>query len=156
MSPLLRKSCRPLLAVAVATMLLTATGCERGRDVSQPRSTRSGAGSPSAGASSVEGASAGPSLSGSSPATDARLVEVTVRGGEVDPAPGRVTVRKGERVRLVVHSDVADEVHVHGYDREAAVGPGHDATIEFVADQTGLFEVETHETGMLLTQLLVR
>jgi hypothetical protein len=39
---------------------------------------------------------------------------------------------------------------------EAKMGPGQDAVIEFVATQTGVFEVETHESGLLLTQLAVR
>ena len=74
----------------------------------------------------------------------------------MSPPPGRTNVARGERVRVVVRSDSPDEVHVHGYDREAPVAPGADAVIEFVADQSGLFEVETHESGLVLTQLLVR
>jgi hypothetical protein len=59
-------------------------------------------------------------------------------------------------VRLVVTSDVADEIHVHGYELEKALTPGDPATLEFMADQSGLFEVELHETGKMLTSLVVR
>ncbi|HZM77963.1 MAG TPA: hypothetical protein VFC19_19770 [Candidatus Limnocylindrales bacterium] len=83
-------------------------------------------------------------------------MEITVKGRGVSPPPGRVDVAKGENVRLIVHSDTSDEIHVHGYDIEKKVGPGQDAVIEFVATRTGLFEVETHESGLLLTQLAVR
>lgn len=86
----------------------------------------------------------------------AKLIEITVTGRNVSPPPGRVDVKQGEQVRLVVRSDTPDEVHVHGYDLERPVGPGQDAVIEFAATQTGLFEVETHESRLLLTQLAVR
>ncbi|RFU87319.1 hypothetical protein DY218_07875 [Streptomyces triticagri] len=85
-----------------------------------------------------------------------RTVKIAVRDGEVDPAPGRIEVKKGERIRLEVTSDRADTLHVHGYDREAELPAGRSATLAFTADRTGLFEVETHESGLLLTQLAVR
>jgi len=59
-------------------------------------------------------------------------------------------------VALTVTSDVADAVHVHGYDLQAALPAGKPAHLEFTADQVGLFEVETHETGLQLVQLVVR
>ncbi|CAM5565480.1 hypothetical protein SNARM312S_02467 [Streptomyces narbonensis] len=34
--------------------------------------------------------------------------------------------------------------------------PGVPAALTLTADRTGLFEVETHESGLLLTQLVVR
>ena len=79
-----------------------------------------------------------------------------MKGRSVSPPPGRVDVKQGQQIRLVVHTDTPEEVHVHGYDIEKMVGPGKDAVIEFAATQTGLFEVETHESGLLLTQLAVR
>ncbi len=89
-------------------------------------------------------------------AADAQVIEITISGGEVSPAPGRVKVAAGATVHLVVHSDEPDEVHLHGYDLATGIGPEQDGAIEFVADQTGLFEVETHESELILTQLLVR
>lgn len=79
-----------------------------------------------------------------------------MKGRSVSPPPGRVEVAKGEKVKIVVHSDTPDEIHLHGYDIEKMVGPGQDAVIEFAATQTGVFELETHESGLLLTQLAVR
>jgi hypothetical protein len=67
----------------------------------------------------------------------------------------RATVELGRTVRIVVSSDQADEVHLHGYDLDAPTGPGAPGVIEFVADQAGLFELETHETGLVLLQLQV-
>lgn len=83
-------------------------------------------------------------------------VNVKIAGDEVSPAPARVEVEQGQRVRVRVTSDQADTIHVHGYDLEAQVTPGKPATIEFTADQTGMYEVETHEGGLLLTQLQIQ
>lgn len=82
-------------------------------------------------------------------------VAVQVSGGEVDPAPGRTSITVGQTVRIEVTSDQPDVVHVHGYDVEADVSSSAPAVLEFTADQSGLFEVETHESGLLLTQLVV-
>jgi hypothetical protein len=83
-------------------------------------------------------------------------VAITVTEGRAEPQPGRVDARKGQSVRITVTSDVPDRVHVHGYDVGAELPAGQPATVEFVADRDGMFEVETHETGLLLFQLLVR
>ncbi|MGW6576504.1 hypothetical protein ACWGAN_30650 [Streptomyces sp. NPDC054945] len=85
-----------------------------------------------------------------------RTVTITVRDGKVSPAPARTELRRGERLALRVTSDRADTLHVHGYDKELALPAGQEATLILTADRTGLFEVETHESGLVLTQLLVR
>lgn len=85
-----------------------------------------------------------------------RTVSITVRDGKVSPAPARTELRRGERVALRVTSDHADTLHVHGYDKELALPAGQEATLILTADRTGLFEVETHESALVLTQLLVR
>ncbi|MBT2477062.1 cupredoxin domain-containing protein [Streptomyces sp. ISL-94] len=85
-----------------------------------------------------------------------RTVTITVRDGRVSPAPARTELKRGERVALRVTSDRADTLHVHGYDKELALPAGQEATLILTADRTGLFEVETHESALVLTQLLVR
>ncbi|MEU8268736.1 hypothetical protein AB0B89_16385 [Sphaerisporangium sp. NPDC049002] len=89
-------------------------------------------------------------------ASTVKEIVVTIAGRTVTPPPGRVDVTKGQTVRITVTSDVADVAHVHGYDKAADLKPGTPAKIEFVADQSGLFEVETHGTELQLCQLLVR
>ncbi|MEV7524747.1 hypothetical protein [Streptomyces sp. NPDC091371] len=96
-----------------------------------------------------------PSPAQPEPAAD-RTVTVTVRDGKVSPAPARTELRRGERVTLRVTSDRADTLHVHGYDKELTLPAGQEATLTLTVDRTGLFEVETHESGLVLTQLLVR
>jgi hypothetical protein len=68
----------------------------------------------------------------------------------------RATVEKGEKVALVVVSDVADEVHLHGYDKITDVAPGKAARIVFVASIPGRFEVELEDRGVQIADLEVR
>jgi hypothetical protein len=93
---------------------------------------------------------------GQSPGPTAELIELSIVDGRVEPALDRVEVALGATVRIVVGSDVPDEVHLHGYDLVAPVSPDQDAVIEFVAEQPGLYELETHEQGLVLLQLQVQ
>ena len=85
----------------------------------------------------------------------ATALTLTVRDGEVD-GPTRAQVPLGGTVSLTVTSDVADEVHVHGYDRTLELVPGTPATVEFPADIPGVLEVELHGSGLALTSLQVQ
>jgi hypothetical protein len=82
-----------------------------------------------------------------------------VRIDVVDGAPKggivRETVSKGDRVVLVVTSDVADEVHLHGYDITRDVAAGRTARIAFQATLPGRFEVELEERGVPIADLTV-
>jgi hypothetical protein len=95
----------------------------------------------------------------SAPATDsgaAQRVEVHFAKGAVQGGVSRVPVHLGSPVTLVVTSDVADEVHLHGYDRKVDVPAGGTASLDFVADQAGVFEAELESRGTQLVQLEVR
>jgi hypothetical protein len=89
------------------------------------------------------------------PAPAPTVVRVTVRGGV--PAGGMVreSVGKGDRVVLVVRSDVADEVHLHGYDLSRDVEAGEQTRIAFRATIAGRFEVELEERGVPIAELTV-
>ncbi|MEU4836339.1 hypothetical protein [Streptosporangium sp. NPDC023615] len=89
-------------------------------------------------------------------ASAVKEITVTIAGRQVTPPPGRIDVAKGQTVRITVTGDAADVAHVHGYDKAADLKPGTPATIEFVADRDGLFEVETHGSELQLFQLVVR
>jgi heme/copper-type cytochrome/quinol oxidase subunit 2 len=83
------------------------------------------------------------------------VVEVEVAGGASSIAGQTVNAKIGQRVLIQVASDVADEVHLHGYDLKVEVAAGSSAEIEFVADIPGVFEVELEEAGLLLFELAV-
>jgi hypothetical protein len=82
-------------------------------------------------------------------------IEVRVTGGQVTGDTGRVPVPVGDQVTLVLTSDVADEVHVHGYDLTADLAPGTPAELAFAATVPGVFEVELHDAGTVLVSLQV-
>lgn len=84
-----------------------------------------------------------------------RTIAVRLADGKVEPPPRRVQVPLGSQVRIRITSDKADEVHVHGYDKEVEVKPGEPATVELTADVPGVFEVETHGSGAQLLSLQV-
>jgi hypothetical protein len=87
-----------------------------------------------------------------SQAPDRTVIEVTYRDGAVQ-GPTSFTVTQGERVRLLVHADVSDEVHVHGYDLSADVTPQEAARIDFVANAAGVYDVELEGEGAPLFEL---
>ncbi|MEU6414695.1 hypothetical protein [Microbispora sp. NPDC046933] len=157
---------RPLLAaLPLGAALLMATSACGGSNAAAPTQSAAQASTESTAPASTEStapapaesASAVPSESAAAPADPAvKEITVTVAGRKVTPPPGRIEVTKGQTVRITVTGDTADEAHLHGYDKAVSLQPGTPASIEFVADQTGLFEMETHESGLQLFQLVVR
>ena len=57
-----------------------------------------------------------------------KTIKVAVKGGKVVPSAHREKVPQGDTVRLVVTTDTADEVHVHGYDLKKDVAAGKTGT----------------------------
>ncbi|MEW2145201.1 hypothetical protein AB0869_20545 [Micromonospora vinacea] len=145
-----------LAAAALATLLLAACGQDDDPSVAVPSTAPTSAApssaTPTAPAPTVTST---PSASASTAAVDQQIT-VTIAKKRVDPPTGRITVSKGQLVRITVTSDVADELHVHGYDLGARLPAGTPGSVEFRADKTGLFEVETHESELVLFQLVVR
>ncbi|MGW4941803.1 hypothetical protein ACWEOZ_09465 [Actinoplanes sp. NPDC004185] len=90
-----------------------------------------------------------------SAAPDSVVVTAAVRQGRAEPAPHRVKVPRGSSVLLRVEADADAEVHVHGYDLETEAKPASPGCVSFVADRSGLFDVEAHPET-LLVQLEVR
>ena len=114
--------------------------------------------SPSSGSASSTSASSSTGSSNSSAPPSAgteQRIEVTFAHGKAGGDTGRVPVALGTSVTLVVTSDVADEVHVHGYDIEKELSAGEPATLQFTADVAGVFEVELHHAGTVLLRLQV-
>ena len=81
-------------------------------------------------------------------------VQIEARG-DGSASIRRVTIERGQRVTLIVSSDVADEVHVHGYDLMADVAPGSPARISFEASVPGRFDVELESRAIQIAELRV-
>jgi hypothetical protein len=89
------------------------------------------------------------------PAPEVTTIRIVITGGKPDGGIHRETIKQNEQVRLVVKSDVADEIHVHGYDLMKDVEAGGTATIAFKADVPGQFEVELEDRGLQIAELTV-
>lgn len=101
-------------------------------------------------------AAASPTVSPTpSPTAAEPTVRVVVKDGKVVSGKGKHEVKLGSRVVIEIVTDVADEVHLHGYDKEIQVRAGKPARLTFTADIPGVFEVELH-SGLLLCELQVR
>ena len=85
------------------------------------------------------------------------VTEFKVVVGENSGPDQTLTVAQGSTVRLFfVNPNEDDEIHLHGYDLGGSEVPaGEEAIFEFVADETGTFEVESHVTGEVLMVLVV-
>jgi len=70
--------------------------------------------------------------------------------------PARLSLDRGDRVRLEVSSDAPEEVHVHGYDLVREVGPGRPARLSFRARLEGIFEIELERSQTKIASLEVR
>ncbi len=84
---------------------------------------------------------------------------VTIRisvPSDTAPTVRRYSVKQNRQVVLVIGAEVADEVHLHGYDLTADVGPGQPATIRFAATAPGRFELELEDRGLAIAELEVR
>jgi FtsP/CotA-like multicopper oxidase with cupredoxin domain len=136
------------VAVLVVLFLLLRPGDDSPDGVSPTTPTTT---SPTSSASVSVSVSASPTPS---PVPDRTVIEVTYRDGAVQ-GPTSFTVTQGDRVRLLVRADVSDEVHFHGYDLSADVTPQDPATIDFVANAAGVYEVELEGAGEPLFELKI-
>ena len=148
----------PSRAAAVTVLLaVLLSGCAAGVD--EPDTAGAAAATPSSAAAtpapSASAAAPTAAAPSPSPTPQVRTIAVAYAGGQVTGSSGREEVRLGEQVVLRVSSDVAEEVHVHGYDLEAVVPAGGSADIPVSATIPGVFEVELHESGKVLYQLRV-
>jgi cytoskeletal protein RodZ len=94
------------------------------------------------------------STSTSTPATPAAQT-ITVVNGQPQGGVKTVSFKKNDQVVLKVQSDVADEIHVHGYDLKKDVTKGGSVTFNFKATIEGRFEVELENAGTQIANLEV-
>ena len=90
------------------------------------------------------------------PAPKRKTITIRVVGGTPVGGIARPKIKKGESVLLVVRSDIADELHLHGYDVSREVAAGGTARIAFVAKIPGRFELELENSGVQLADLTVQ
>lgn len=94
----------------------------------------------------------GPSTTTAAPATQV----VTVRNGKPVGGIKKLEYTKGDQVRFRVSSDVADEIHVHGYDFHKDVPAGGSVSFSFPAKIDGVFVIELEGRGEQIAELRVK
>ena len=134
-----------LMPVVVAAVLVGA--CGGGAEPAAP--------SPSPDASLTPSDAPAPSPSEEPSVEPEFTVEIEVEDGEVK-GPDSVDVELGQEVSIAITSDVADHVHVHGYDKLVDLEPGKQAVLRFVANIPGAWEVELEDAHELLFELKVQ
>jgi hypothetical protein len=95
------------------------------------------------------------STTGPPPVPEPTEVRVRIVGGAPKGGIVRKSVDQGERVVVIVTSDVSDHVHVHGYDLFADVAPGTRARIAFRARIPGRFVIELEDRHAQIAELTV-
>jgi hypothetical protein len=83
------------------------------------------------------------------------IERIVLRGGKPVGGVKRLEYESGERVRFAVRSDVADEVHVHGFDIQKDVPANGSVRFGFPADIEGVFEVELHHSEITIAELRI-
>jgi hypothetical protein len=80
---------------------------------------------------------------------------ITVVDGKPQGGVQKLEYTKGDQVDLVVRSDTADEIHVHGYDLKKDVPKGGSARFSFKATIDGIFVIELENAGEQIGELRV-
>lgn len=142
-----RRTISTLLGVVAAASLVAGCGDPQGEDDSPDAKPRD----PERATATEETT---PSATRDEPDGE-REFEIEVDGGEVKGGLRALRVKRGDAVKVTIRSDERDEVHLHGIDLEAPVGPGRPAELEFVAKDQGSYELELHESHVVLGAVVV-
>ena len=81
--------------------------------------------------------------------------KITVKNAKPVGGIQQIKVNKGDQIRLVVNSDTADEIHIHGYDLHKDVKAGGTVKFAFKATSDGNYEIELEGRKQQIAQLTV-
>ena len=84
-----------------------------------------------------------------------QVATIVVKGGKPVGGVKRITFRKNGQIVFVVRSDVADEVHFHGYDIAKDVKAGGSVRFTTKAKIDGRFEVELEDRATQIAEVEV-
>lgn len=112
----------------------------------------SGNGSSAAGGGYDKGT---PTRAEEAPPPQPAIETIVVRDGAPVGGPAELEYDAGEQVRFRVRSNVADELHIHGYDITKKIPAAGTVTVSFPADLEGIYEAELHGSGELIAELRV-
>jgi len=81
--------------------------------------------------------------------------QIVIVGGKPQGGVKKLSYKNGDRIQFTVSSDVADEIHVHGYDLMKDVPAGGTVRFSFPARIEGVFEVELEGRKQQIAELRV-
>ena len=83
------------------------------------------------------------------------VATIVVKDGQPVGGVQELSFTEGDDIRFRVESDVADEVHFHGYDIGQDVEAGGSVEFDVPATLTGVFEVELEERVVPIAEITV-
>jgi copper(I)-binding protein len=135
-----------IIVVAVAALVIAGGGGDDNKDSASTTTTKS----------STTGTTADTSTSTTTTApAGPPTYRVTVKNAKPVGGIEAIKVNKGDEVRLVVKSDTADEIHIHGYDLKQDVKAGGSVAFKFKATIDGAFEIELEDHKEQIAELTV-
>jgi len=135
-----------IIVVAVAALVIAGGSGDDNKDSASTTTTQS----------STTGTTADTSTSTTTTApAGPPTYRVTVKNAKPVGGIEAIKVNKGDEVRLVVKSDTADEIHIHGYDLKQDVEAGGSVAFKFKATIDGAFEIELEDHKEQIAELTV-
>jgi FtsP/CotA-like multicopper oxidase with cupredoxin domain len=147
-----------LLAIAAVVLAggIALAASSGGDETEQAGSTTAAPAAPDEASPVDDGAETAPAQTQQEPPPP-RVETIRMRGRAPVGEPRTLRYERGDTIRLRFTSDVAEEVHIHGFDEYVDVpAGGTPKTARFKADLEGIFEVESHGSGELLAKLEIR
>jgi hypothetical protein len=83
------------------------------------------------------------------------VATIVVRNGQPVGGVQELEFARGDDIRFVVESDIAEEVHLHGYDISKDVSAGGEVSFDVPATIEGVFEVELEHSVVPLAEITV-
>ena len=152
------------LAVLLIVFVVLRGGNDDGDSSSSSNAQTTATQSPSTSTSTATGETGSTSTATSTPTTTSTSTStpaepavrtINVVNGQPEGGIKTISYDKGDQVRLKVSSDVADEIHVHGYDLMKDVEKGGSVEFSFAASIEGRFEIELENAGTQIANLEV-
>ena len=152
------------LAVLLIVFVVLRGGNDDGDSSSSSNAQTTATQSPSTSTSTATGETGSTSTATSTPTTTSTATStpaepavrtINVVNGQPEGGIKTISYDKGDQVRLKVSSDVADEIHVHGYDLMKDVEKGGSVEFSFAASIEGRFEIELENAGTQIAELEV-
>ena len=88
---------------------------------------------------------------------DRLLIDVTIKGGEINPTNAQLEAKTNEQIVVKVNSDVADELHLHSTpDHTFKIEAKPAQQFQFTVAVPGKVDIELHQLGKTIATVQVQ